>query len=303
MSEIDGPKTADFLRGVYKGLKEFDALGRGPEGAQRAKAVHEAARKIDKDAILTREAIDQLNLEPGVRSALIWQLLRDRYPQEVDSQLRSAETLAGVFQSMLDLEDEDQLHEDAEGELSAVPDFIQAFVDRLHTLDAMNSETGSDELEGSNKLELSEVIDRESPLELTVGYDDEENNDTLEIQLVDSKWQFTWQEADTKGALQDWDIDGLKKLRDVLEPLSAEGAQDPLLALHRQELESEEGGVFPELIAWLRTTVDEKEKARRDHLAKIDAVLREHVGNYRVGEAPQEAINKAGDAMFGEGGQ
>jgi hypothetical protein len=292
---IGSGKTSEFLRGVYQGLKEADGLGRGKEATARANAVVAAAKKIDPDAILTPDAIDRLGLDPGLRASLIFQLLHDRYPQEVGSAVRAAKTLSGVFAALIGADAETL---EGEGDLNP-PERIQAFVDRLFSLDERYSETGEEVLKDADQLILNEVVDRESPIALDVTLHETDTKDTLQIQLEGESWKFHWVEGEREGNVKDWDLHSAEKLLDALEPLSSEGSKDPLLALHRAELEQEEGNVFPELIAFLKHMIKDKIDTRRGHLAALDTALREHLGKYRVGETSKEAIDQVGDKLNG----
>jgi hypothetical protein len=288
---------SDFIRTVYQGLKEADALGRSDVATSRAEAIRKAALLIDKDAILTHEAIDKLALEPGVRAQLIIALILDRYPDEVGSHLRAPKTLAGVFTSMLELDDESVLAPDSKDDIDEIPEYIASFIEELYAIDPMNANTGDDVIGEHKGISLKEVD--EKTLSMHVAFDDEELACELEVIRTETGWKSSWSDgSDPAMSMEGWDLNSLRSLVAELEPRSSLGARDPLLRIQLSAREQEEGNLLPDLITWLKDQISQKEHTRREHLDQIDGVLRENLGTYRVGRRSKKSIDATVEALM-----
>jgi hypothetical protein len=275
--ERSGKDVASFLRRVADGLETAPTK-------EQAQAVRAAVNALPKDAVLTGAALDRLGVDEGLRAAVTFQLLAKRYPSELGSKARLSTSISEV---LMDLAggDLDQIEEGDD----QVPEFLAEFIADLESTDERLGKTGVAVLAGEHSDHQLESVDKTTQ-SIAISAKIGRKRERAELTRGAEGW--TVSADDERHPLSDVDLGSLKTMRELLLPMSAKARDaDPLMAVHLEALEQDEGGLYPDLLARLEEAIQAKEVARNAHLEQIDAALRKHLGAYRVGQAPQADVN------------
>lgn len=267
-----------------------ELIGRVLEGLEgridpaQADVVRQAVAGLPRDAFVTTAAIDALGLPDALEATLIFELLLRAHPDEVKSQAYAATTLAGVFQAVMD----------------ASPAVVDGFFDRL-LLDGEQDDLG-DPLPARVRAIDNAVTDVEArTVTLDVAL---HRKGTVELTLRaperdDGPWTYQLDGGD-KQRLAELDLDSLDDLGRHLATRAEGGAKDPLLNLLRGTADAKQGGLLSEAVSVLERLHSTKRDARFEHLAAIDAALREHLGPHAVGVADKQKIDAIAEAAMRE---
>lgn len=256
MRRLERDAASHLLQRVHEGLRE--ALTKA-----ELKAAKNLVRDLPADTIFNSAAIDRLPISWPLKAALIAELIAVRCGN--GSSASPAEELAKTFDALV-VSKGHGVYDPPE----AVQDLLARFV---------SAEGGIPDAEAAR------IADGTL---LSLGSVDRKTGAV--VLNVDRPRRRTQQIALERETLAAWDLPSLRRLHELLEPMLAETTENPLLRMYREELEREEGGVLPELVGFIKKTIEEKVLGRKASLEEIDALLRKSLGKVRVGEVDQAAI-------------
>lgn len=276
-------------------LRLVDGLSQ-PIAQEAAQAVHATVRSLPAGALVTQEAISSLGLSPGVEAALVFQLLAQRYPQQVKGAVYSAQTLSGVLVAVLGGASE----ADRQRVSAAPPAFVAQFLDRLLT--------ANPEVEGSG----TSLGARRAKLE---GYDAQAGTVSLRLDRAEGDSLRLILERGPSGYIQyrtgkarprplsELDIATLGLLAATLHAHTAGGAKDPLLGLLRRSAEEQGAGVLKDLAEGVNAAFKEKEQARLSELDRVSRTLELGLKAYAVGPMDKAELDTLAEKIFGAPGR
>lgn len=282
-------RNRQYLLGLIDGLAQ-------PIAKEAAQAVHATVRSLPPGALVTQEAIASLGLAPGVEAALVFQLLAQRYPEEVKGAVYSAQTLSGVLLAVLGGASD----ADRQRVSSAPPAFVAQFLDRLLTTQPEAEGSGVNlgarqaRFEGYDAQAgtVSLLLDRAEggPLRLTL---DRGPAGYIQYRAGKSKPR----------PLSELDIPTLGLLAGTLHAHTAGGAKDPLLGLLRRSAEEQGAGVLKDLADGVSGAFKEKEQARLKELDRVAGTLALGLEAYAVGPMDKADLDTLAEKIFGAPGR
>lgn len=279
-------RNAQYLLRLHDGLAQRIT----PAEAQ---AVERTVRSVKNPELLGLGAIEGLGLAPHLEAALVFQLLARRYPDQVKAAVYSAHTLSGVFMTLLGARPD----ANPKGAVQKAPEFLRAFVDQLHEVRPESDGTGT----SLGPLKSAKLLAQDSAkgwvgLELQGQAGDGVRNlslhrrddGTFEYQIGGGKRQ----------RLDAVDLPGLRVLYEALHAATAEGAQDPMLAMLRRKTEADRAAVLKEAAGQLGRLVSQKAERRNQEIEQLRGALETGFADFRVGYFDKDRIDALATELF-----
>lgn len=284
-------RNAQYLLRLVDGLAQ-------PISAPEAQAVERTVRSLKHPELLDLGAIEGLGLAPKLEAALVFQLLAQRYPEQVKAAVYSAHTLSGVFLAVLGAKPD----ADPKRAVGKAPEFVSRFIDQLHESRPESDGTGTslgklkgaallsqDSAQGVVRLKL-EGAGREADRNLNLHRRDD---GAFDYQLAGGKRQ----------RVETLDLPGLRTLHEALHAATAEGAQDPMLALLRRKTEGDRAAVLKEAAEHVGRVVAQKAERRAVQLAQLRGALEAGFADFRVGFFDKDRIDALAKQLFAAPGK
>lgn len=282
-------RNRQYLLGMIDGLAQ-------PIAKEAAQAVHATVRALPPGALVTQEAISSLGLSPGVEAALVFQLLAQRYPEQVKGAVYSAQTLSGVLVNVLGGASEG----DRQRVSSEPPAFVAQFLDRLLT--TQPEVEGSGTSLGARRAKLEGYDAQAGTVKLIL---DRADGDSLRLTLERGPAGYIQYRAGKAKPrpLSELDIPTLGLLAGTLHAHTAGGAKDPLLGLLRRSAEEQGAGVLKDLAEGVNGAFKEKEQARLKELDRVAGILKVGLKAHAVGVMDKAEVDTLAEKIFGAPGR
>lgn len=280
-------EVSALLKGVVSDLSEHvdkaDAI-----------AIRAAVKQLPEDPTVTMNAIKHAGLTPALRGNLLFEMFARQHRDVLQQHIRaSKDGIAGVFRSLSgQTVGDDSWDDDAQ-----IDEELARFAEKLLEEDAENVNTGDDTLHSKN-LYFDEVegqkvkIDLDDDLAMSI---EREQNDGI------VNWRYRMGDEEENHPIANFDLRTLEKILDVLAENAERGAQNPLLAIARTELDQAEGGLLEGSVLAFEKMIAQKREARKEHLAAVDSALRMALGDKAVGRASQDDVNALAEKAMQQG--